>query len=130
MSGATAARVVLRMSPQLRDALRASALEAGCSLNQFAIQVLASAAGHRARFRGTAETGPTREEAGVELRELRRNDQGFPLERKARIEHAYARDRYNNALLREMTIGKAAGIIRRIDETEPWFYVEREMDSA
>jgi len=48
------------MSPQLRDALRASALDSGCSLNQFAIQVLASAAGHRARFRGSAETGPTR----------------------------------------------------------------------
>jgi len=41
-------------------ALRASALDSGCSLNQFAIQVLASAAGHRARFRGIAETGPTR----------------------------------------------------------------------
>ena len=118
------------MSPQLRDALRASALDAGCSLNQFAIQVLASAAGHRARFRGTAETGPTREEAGVELRELRRNDQGFPLERKARSEHAHARERYLNELAREMSFGKAAGIVRRIDETEPWFYVEREMDSA
>ena len=130
MSGAAAARVVLRMSPQLRDALRASALEAGCSLNQSAVQVLASAAGHRARFRGTAETGATREEAGVELRGLRRNDQGFPLERKARSEHAHARERYLNELAREMSFGKAAGIVRRIDETEPWFYVEREMDSA
>src|SRR4029079_9892789 len=94
------AQVTLRMSPQLRDALRASALDAGCSLNAFAIQVLASAAGHRARFRGTAETGPTAEETRVELRELRRNDQGFPLEHKARYEHLHARERYQNELRR------------------------------
>jgi hypothetical protein len=130
MSESKAAKVTLRMSPQLHDALRASALESGCSLNQFAIQVLASAAGHRARFRGTAETGPTSEEAGVELRELSRNDQGFPLERTARSEHAHARERYRNTLLREMTMGQAAGVIRRIDESEPWFYVEREMESG
>ena len=56
MSGAAASCVVLRMSPRLRDALRASALEAGCSLNQFAVQVLASAAGHHARFAELPET--------------------------------------------------------------------------
>jgi hypothetical protein len=29
-----------------------------------------------------------------------------------------------------MSFGKAAGIVRRIDESEPWFYVQREVDSA
>jgi hypothetical protein len=33
-------------------------------------------------------------------------------------------------LAREMPFGRAAGIVRRIDETEPWFYVARTMDSA
>src|SRR3954449_1131540 len=40
-----AAVVYLRMAPALRDALRAHAVESGVSLNTFAVQALAAAAG-------------------------------------------------------------------------------------
>jgi hypothetical protein len=40
-----AAVLYLRMAPALRDALRASASESGVSLNAFAVQALAAAAG-------------------------------------------------------------------------------------
>src|SRR3954468_8627422 len=40
-----AAVVYLRMAPALRDALRAHAVESGVSLNAFAVQALAAAAG-------------------------------------------------------------------------------------
>jgi uncharacterized protein (DUF1778 family) len=40
-----AAVLYLRMAPALRDALRASAAESGVSLNAFAVQALAAAAG-------------------------------------------------------------------------------------
>ncbi len=40
-----AAVVYLRMAPALRDALRSSATESGVSLNAFAVQALAAAAG-------------------------------------------------------------------------------------
>ena len=43
--------VFLRMSPQLREGLREAADRAGCSLNAFAVQILATAAGDPARFR-------------------------------------------------------------------------------
>ena len=43
--------VFLRMSPQLREGLRHAADRAGCSLNAFAVQILATAAGDPARFR-------------------------------------------------------------------------------
>jgi hypothetical protein len=112
------------MSPQLRAALQASAAEAGCSLNSFAIQVLASAAGHRARFRGTAESGPTREEASVDLRELSRNGSGFPYERKARYEHLRARQAWLNAQLEHMDYGAAGALMGRHDREDPWFFVE------
>ncbi len=52
----TAIKVTLRMAPQLHAALRASALDAGCSLNSFALQVLAAAAGDRAEFRAVKQT--------------------------------------------------------------------------
>lgn len=45
----------LRMAPHLREALRDAAHAAGCSLNAFAVQVLAAAAGDAARFRALAE---------------------------------------------------------------------------
>jgi hypothetical protein len=41
----------LRISPALRDGLRAASDEAGLSLNAYATQVLAAAAGHKTAFR-------------------------------------------------------------------------------
>jgi len=72
------ARLNLRLSRQLRDALHASAAEAGCSLNAFAVQVLAASAGHRARFRGMTPDEVTTEELGAELREVARDDATDP----------------------------------------------------
>ncbi len=71
----------------------ASALDAGCSLNSFALQVLASAAGHRARFRAVGQHELTAEEKRVELREIPRRTDGVPRERSHQYEHLVARDR-------------------------------------
>jgi hypothetical protein len=119
-----ASQLTIRMSPQLHAALRDSAIAAGCSLNSFAIQVLASAAGHRARFRGTAETGPTPEEASVDLRELPRNDNGVPFDRKARSEHLTARQWWFNAQFEHMAPAAAVRLMHRHDREDPWFFVE------
>ena len=42
------------MSSSLRDALHSAAAAAGCSLNGYALQILAAAAGDPARFRSVA----------------------------------------------------------------------------
>src|SRR5947207_10577777 len=46
--------VTLRMSRSLRDALHSAAAAEGCSLNGYALQILAAAAGEPARFRSVA----------------------------------------------------------------------------
>jgi hypothetical protein len=118
------AKVTLRMTPQLHAALTTSALAAGCSLNAFAIQVLAAAAGHRARFRAVETGDTTTEEKGVDLREMPRNSSGFPYERKARYAHLRARERWTNEMLKTQPIQGFIGERNRHDLEDPWFYVE------
>jgi len=43
------------MAPQLRDALQRAAVDAGCSMNAYAVQVLAAATGDPACFRATID---------------------------------------------------------------------------
>jgi hypothetical protein len=124
------ARVTIRMAPQLYEALTATAAESGCSFNAFAVQVLAAAAGHRTRFRGTAESGPTRDEVLGELRTLARRDNGYPVSAKERHRHMGARDEWRETMLRDMEVMEVAEMERRINKEEPWFYVEWKMAQA
>src|SRR3954471_1430721 len=82
------ATVTLRMSRSLRDALHSAAAAAGCSLNGYALQILAAAAGDPARFRSVAA------DATDEPRDLARDEQGVPLQLKARGLHIAARSAF------------------------------------
>jgi hypothetical protein len=118
------ARLNLRLSPQLRDALRASAAEAGCSLNAFAVQVLAAAAGHRARFRGVTADDPTPEERGVDLREIARDESGYPLGAGERWRHLTARNAFIQHMERDMDLVEVMMLVRELDATDPARFVE------
>jgi hypothetical protein len=118
------ATVLVRMSPQLREGLKLSAQYAGCSLNSFVVQVLAAAAGHRVRFRGTAETGPSPEEQRDDLRSLDRDDRGRPEQWKERVRHRAAVQRFVDAILATEPGINVPRLLRWIDRTCPWHYVE------
>ncbi len=128
------ATVTLRMSAQLRDGLKMAAAAAGCSLNAFAVQVLAAEAGQHARFRGTRESGPTKHERAQELRELPRDDRGFPLDLRARRLHREARSAFVEAKRQEMSLLEAERLAKALDEEDPAAFVEwmeaREAESA
>ena len=66
----SAAVVYLRMAPALRDALRNHAAESGVSLNAFAVQALAAAAGPE--FLRDVRAGGTPSSVGDERRVLER----------------------------------------------------------
>ena len=76
------------MSRSLRDALHSAAAAAGCSLNAYALQILAAAAGDPARFRSAA-AGAT---GGP--RDLVRDERGVPLQLEARGRHIVARSAF------------------------------------
>jgi hypothetical protein len=112
------ATVTLRMSPALRDALHTSAAAAGCSLNAYALQVLASAAGDAARFRGA------RDEAGDDPRDLERDRCGNPLDPKARWAHVTACSQFAEATAAESDWGVAGALVRKYDQEDPAFFVQ------
>ena len=114
------------MSPALKEGLREAAAAAGCSINAYIVQVVAAAAGHRARFRGTAETGPAPDERLDELRALPRNDQGFPISFKERDQHRWARKAWVDMIEKRFDFGTAMRGVRHADFNCPWFYVEWE----
>src|SRR3954467_4056793 len=87
--------VTLRMSRSLRDALHAAAAQDGCSLNAYALQVLAAAAGDPAGFRGDIV------DVAQEPREVRRDERGVPLRSKDRQEHLVARQAFFQAMAAE-----------------------------
>jgi hypothetical protein len=112
--------VYLRMSPQLRDGLRVAADDAGCSLNAFAVQVLAAAAGDPARFRDRAA-----EAARAAPRKLERDALGYPLEWAARWQHAGARNEFI-AVMHSSDVPRSEWIplVKKYDAEDPGFYVE------
>lgn len=113
------------MAPPLRDGLRASATASGQSLNAYIVQVLAAAAGHQARFRGTAESGPTEEEQQSGLREMERDESGNPYDYKERWRHRAARERLGLHHGREgMSMTDWVAMIRFADANCPWLFVE------
>jgi hypothetical protein len=112
------ATVTLRMSPALREALHAAADEAGCSLNAYALQVLASAAGDAARFRGA------RDEACEAPRDIDRDERGNPLDWKLRWAHVHARQEFARSTAEETDWATAGVLVRKYDQENPAFFVE------
>jgi hypothetical protein len=108
--------VYLRMSPYLRDALRDAADKAGCSLNAFAVQVLAAAAGDPSRFRSVAEE--------AEPRTLERDALGYPLRAKERSEHIGARSDFIGTMGEEVGAKEMVALVKRHDAEDPGYFVE------
>jgi hypothetical protein len=108
------------MSPQLRDGLRAAADDAGCSLNAFAVQVLATAAGDPGRFRKSG----SRDEAAVEVRDLERDALGFPLGWKERWQHSVARNEFMGAMGEQMPADEWVALVKEYDASDPGYFVE------
>ena len=110
--------VTLRMSRSLRDSLHSAAAAAGCSLNGYALQILAAAAGDAARFRIVAV------DATDEPRDLARDERGFPLQLKARSLHIVARSAFFEAMAAESDAVTADRFVREHDHEDPAFFVE------
>jgi hypothetical protein len=106
------------MSPQLREGLRAAAAKAGCSVNAYAVQVLAAAAGDPARFRA-----PLPESEEVDVRDLERDALGYPLRGKERREHSAARSAFMDAMMSEAP-DVWVGLVKKYDAEDPGYYVE------
>jgi hypothetical protein len=110
--------VTLRMSRSLRDALHSAAAAQGCSLNGYALQILASAAGDPARFRS----------AGTEVaeapRDIDRAERGVPLRPAARSEHLGARLAFFEAKAAELGAVAADRLVRQYELENPAFFVE------
>lgn len=109
--------VFLRMSPQLREGLREAADAAGCSLNAFAVQVLATVVGDPSRFRA-----PVREEP--DLRELERDALGFPIEWRANWRHSVARNEFMGVMASQMPMQDWVALVKKYDAEDPAYFVE------
>jgi hypothetical protein len=109
--------VTLRMSRSLRDALHSAAAAAGCSLNGYALQILAAAAGDAARFRSAAA------DATDQPRDLVRDERGFPLQVAARGLHIVARLAFFEAMAAEFDAVTADRLAREHDLHDPAFFV-------
>lgn len=116
--------VFLRMSAQLRDGLKAAAEDAGLSLNAYAVQVLASAAGDPARFRVPSAEEKQAVDDPHGLRSLDRDERGYPLSFGARYTHSACRQHYGLHTLELVADGHHWPLIKWIDENAPWHYVE------
>jgi hypothetical protein len=117
-TGPRPAIVTLRMSRSLRDALHSAAAAAGCSLNGYALQILAAAAGDPARFRSVAA------DATDETRDLARDDRGFPLHLAPRGRHIVARSAFCEAMAAESDTVTADRLVRQHELEDPTFFVE------
>jgi hypothetical protein len=111
------AAVLLRMSPQLREGLRAAAEAAGLSLNAFAVQVLAAAAGDPSRFREPAPEPPA-------LRELERDQLGYPVDRRQRQIHIGARTHFIGEMEYALGAEEMVRLVKKYDAEDPGYFVE------
>jgi hypothetical protein len=118
MQTARPAIVTLRMSRSLRDALHSAAAAAGCSLNGYALQILAAAAGDPARFRSVAA------DAASEPRDLARDERGFPLKPTSRGLHIVARLAFFEAMAAESDAVTADRLVQEHDREDPSFFAE------
>jgi hypothetical protein len=110
------ATVLLRMSPQLRAGLRDAAAKSGCSVNAFAVQVLATAVGDPARFRPPDVPVP-------DLHDIPRDGTGFPVGGNARREHLRARNEFIRVMSEEMP-GEMVALVKKYDAEDPGHFVE------
>jgi hypothetical protein len=99
------------MSRQLRDGLHAAAEKAGCSLNSFAVQVLAAAAGDASQFRRR------------DAQEIERDESGTPLSYSARAEHLLARGEYMKLLFAQVGGARMRDTVRKLDQDDPAFFM-------
>ncbi len=105
------------MSPQLREGLRLAAADAGCSVNAFAVQLIAAAVGDPCHFRAPERPEP-------ELRDLERDALGYPLESKANWQHAVARSEYIGVMGTKEESDDWIANVKRYDAEDPAFFVE------
>jgi hypothetical protein len=119
-TGPRPAIVTLRMSRSLRDALHSAAAAAGCSLNGYALQILAAAAGDPARFRRVESTL----DPADDLRDLERDERGFPVSPKARSLHIVARSTFLEVMMADTDLVTVDRLVREHDLEDPAFFVE------
>jgi hypothetical protein len=93
------------MSPQLRDALRRAAENAGCSMNAYAVQVLATATGDPACFRATVDAP---------------HESPRP---KQQWRHKAARQDFMLAMAEEIGWAAAGPLVRRYDAEDPGYFL-------
>jgi hypothetical protein len=106
------------MSRSLRDALHAAAAAEGCSLNLYALQILASAAGDPARFRSAGT------EVAEATRDLDRDERGVPRRPRDRGEYLSARFAFFEAKEAELGVIAADRLVRQYEVENPAFFVE------
>jgi hypothetical protein len=106
------------MSRSLRDALHSAAAAAGCSLNGYALQILAAAAGDPARFRSVTA------DRTDEPRDLARDERGVPLQLAARGRHIVARSAFFEAMAADTDAVTADRLVRQHELEDPAFFVE------
>jgi hypothetical protein len=111
----------LRMSPQLREGLRDTADDAGCSLNAFAVQVLAAAAGDPGHFR---VPGSSAESEAPDADELERDALGYPLRWKEPWAHSGARNEFIGTMGTELGTERMVALVKRLDAEVPGYFVE------
>jgi hypothetical protein len=98
--------------------LHSAAAAAGCSLNGYALQILATAAGDPARFRSTAV------ELADEPRDIERDERGLPLQLGARHRHIVARSTFFEAMAAETDAVTADRLVRQHELEDPAFFVD------
>ena len=113
------------MTPQLRDALRDAADHSGTSLNAYAVQVLAAAAGDPARFRGAVD----RSERPNDV-DIKRDGRGFPLNEGDERRHRLARSDFISAMGMEMGSTAMFALVKRLDVEDPGHYVRWQRERA
>jgi hypothetical protein len=118
-----AAVIAVRLAPQLKAALQEAAGRAGCSLNAYAVQVLASAAGDPARFR-VEQLEPTVDERREHLRALPRNHYGYPDSLGERMRHCEARNAFIEHFDTTGAFNEGMAWAQALDLQRPWHYVE------
>jgi hypothetical protein len=92
------------MAPQLRDALRRAAIDAGCSMNAYAVQVLATATGDPACFRAVIDP--------VE-----------PPRPKQEWRHANARSEFAQTMGPRMGWSEMSALVRKYDAEDPGYFL-------
>ena len=106
------------MSPQLREGLRVTAEAAGCSVNAFAVQILATAVGDPALFR--VPPAPD-----VCATDLERDARGYPLDQRERSIHIVARSEFIADMGADKNISTEEWVaeVKRHDAEDPEFFV-------